>query len=233
MSAKLSALGASAPVLTPSLLARLYELNFDYLELALVEHRDARADGPHHLPRNVAQSLAECPIEARRALARTTFSLYALGFEDQHFWRKALHAGERPIEARYRRESPQTFRTSFCELALLHAWHVAVTQPVAARMVYGMPQDVVQRMERARLWQLKRIASDYPELLMPRWPTNPCFWPDMVRFARLGDQRRLSMTQQLGHQLIAAELLACEMPNSPVRQRQSNLLVQRLAARRR
>jgi hypothetical protein len=234
MSAKLLCpLGPAAPVLTPSLLARLYELNFDYLELAVAEYRDSQGEHPHHLPHQVAQCLAECSLEARQALARTAFSLYSLGFEDQHFWRKALHPSERSVQARYGRESCQSLRTAFCELALVHAWHVAVTQPVAARMVYGMPQDVVQCMERARLWQLKRIAADYPGLLTPRWPSNPCFWPDMLRFACAGDRRRLGTTQQLGHQLIAAELLACETPNSPARQRQSNLMVQRLAARRR
>ena len=235
MSAKLfHPTGTIPPVLTPSLLARLHDLNFDYLELAIAEHRDSQCPDPQRFPLKVAENLAGCSLEARQVLARTSYSLYSLGFEDQHFWRKALHPSERTLEVRYGREPVQTLRASFCELALIHAWHVAVTQPVAARMVYGMPQDVVQRMERVRLWQLKRIAAEYPGLLMPRWPTNPCFWPDLVRFARAGDQRRLATTQQLGHQLIAAELLACERPNSAARQRQRNLMVQqRLAGRRR
>ena len=56
------------------------------------------------------------------------------------------------------------------------------------------------------LWQLRRIAVDYAGLLMPRWPTNPCFWPDLVRFAAAVMPRRLATAQLLGSQLIAAEL---------------------------
>jgi hypothetical protein len=45
---------------------------------------------------------------------------------------------------------------------------------------------------------------------MPRWPTNPAFWPDLIRLAAANDTRRLGTARLLGTQLIAAELeLAC------------------------
>jgi hypothetical protein len=229
MSSKLDGLlGGAGPILTNDLLNRLQDLNLDFLELVIAERRGLGASGLRHLPDRVLDALAQCSPASRQALASATFSLYSLGFEDQDFWHSALRAGEQPIDERYGVLSSAVVQTAFCEVALLHAWHVAVAQPLAARVVYGMPNAIIERMALAQLWQLKRIAADYPGLLIPRWPANPCFWPDMIRFARAGDQRRLATVQQLGHQLIAVELQAHAAPNSAARQRHRNLLLQRL-----
>jgi hypothetical protein len=229
MSSNLDGLpGTSSPILTTDLLGRLCDLNLDYLELVIAERVGAGASGIPCLSERLLDELAECSLESRQALAAAAFSLYSLGFEDQQFWRTALHTGEQPIDARYRVLSSTVMRTAFCEIALVHAWHVAVMQPLAARVVYGMPTAIIDRMALVRLWQLKRIAADYPGLLMPRWPSNPCFWPDMIKFARAGDLRRLGTVQQLGHQLIAVELQAHAAPSSAARQRHRNLMLQRL-----
>ena len=95
---------------------------------------------------------------------------------------------------------------AFCELALLHAWHVATCSPLAARMVYAMPEATAHRLAATPLWQVRRIADNHGDLLAPRWPTNPAFWPDLLYFAATGDAQRLGIAQLLGHQLIAAEL---------------------------
>jgi hypothetical protein len=220
--------GAPAPVLTPQLLARLHTLNLDYLELLIAEHSYPRHGGMQYLPDRVLDLLVNTTAAARQALATTSYTLYSLGFEDQEFWCSALRADRQAVDVRYGALSTAVMQSSFCELALLHAWHVAVTQPIAARLLYGMQTAIIERIGRAQLWQLRRIAVDYPGLLMPRWPANPCFWPDMLRFAANGDARRLQTVQQLGHQLIAIDLQASEQENSPTRQRQQNLLKQRL-----
>lgn len=227
MSSKLDGLlGSECPILTNDLLGRLNDLNRDFLELVIAQRRGSGAI--RYLPDRVLDDLAACSPESRQALATAAFSLYSLGFEEQDFWRSALRAGEQPIDARYGVLSAAVVQTAFCEVALLHAWHVAVAQPFAARVVYGMSNAVIECMALAQLWQLKRIAADYPGLLMPRWPTNPCFWPDMIKFARAGDWRRLATAQQLGHQLIAVELQSHAAPRSAVRQRHRNLMLQRL-----
>ena len=220
--------GAVAPVLTAEMLARLHTLNLDYVELLITEHAYPNWSGLQFLPDRVLTALTKISSEARQELATTSFTLYSLGFEDHDFWRSALRADRQPLDARYGVLSSAVVQSSFCELALVHAWHVAVTQPLAARLLYGMQTAIIERIARAQLWQLRRIAVDYPGLLMPRWPSNPCFWPDMIKFATLGDGRRLQMAQQLGHQLIAIELQAGEAANSASQQRQRNLLQQRL-----
>src|SRR5690606_904440 len=110
-----------------------------------------------------------CTMEHRQFIATAAFSLYSLGFEDTGFWLSKLRTGPQSIESRYAVWSTPALESAFCEIALIHAWHVAVTQPVAARLLYGMPSAIVNCMSLVHLWQLKRIAADYPGLLMPRW----------------------------------------------------------------
>jgi hypothetical protein len=223
---------ASQPVLTRSLLARQYELNLDYLDLVVAEHSWNRSS-VRRLPDRVVDMLAGCSPEQRQRLASATYSLYSLGFEDQCFWQAALRSADASIEAKYGVLSSSVVEAAFCEVALMHAWHVSQTQPIAARVLYGMPAALVNRMNAVKLWQLKRIAADYPGLLIPRWPSNPYFWPDMIKFARSGDLGRLHAAQQLGRQLMAVELQESALPKSPLRLRQRNLLLQRLRSAKR
>jgi len=206
-----------APVLNPALLARIRQLNLDYLEL-LVAERDS-IDGStqlQHLPPSNRAALGALSPSALRALAAMPFSLYSLGFEDENFWNAVCEGATSSESAlavqRYARVGDASAQCSFCELALLHAWHVAAKNTMAARMIYAMPYATARRLVNTPLWQIRCIAGSYGELMMPRWPTNPAFWPDLIRFAASNDSRRLHTTRLLGTQLIAAELeVACEI----------------------
>jgi hypothetical protein len=149
--------------------------------------------------------------------------LYSLGFEDENFWASicasAIEDTPSSVMHRYARSPDVSTQRAFCELALLHAWHVAATNPMAARVIYAMPYTTAQRLAATPLWQITRIASAHAMLLMPRWPTNPAFWSDLIRFAAKKDARRLTTARLLGVQLIAAELeVACPLsrPRNPV-----------------
>jgi hypothetical protein len=214
--------GIVAPVLTAELIHRLRELNEDYLELLITADRSSNG-----LPERIQNELRKSTSDARQRIATAAFSLYSLGFEDQQFWRSALRPESRSLSERYVCASAVA-QSSFIELALFHAWHIAVSQPIAARVVYGMPAPIIESVSHAPLWQLRRIAIEYPGLLMPRWPLNPCFWPEIVRYAKAGDLRRLHTVQQLGHQLIAIDLQTSMDKRSAARERQHNLLRQRL-----
>jgi hypothetical protein len=199
--------GATAPVLSAPLLARIHELNLDYLDLLIAESAAPAADRQlRHLPEKLWSSFAALPASARALLARSPFTLYSLGFEDESFWMSACAATTTPIAQRYARPEADALEGSFRELALLNAWHVASSNRLAARVLLAMPEATAQRFSATPLWRIKRIACEHPALLMPRWPTNPCFWPDLLKFAAVNDTRRLAMVQLLGSQLIAAEL---------------------------
>lgn len=209
--------GATGPVLEPAMLACIHQLNFDYLELLVAEHATAQCAGQlQHLPPRQCSALAALPERALRLLAATPYTLYSLGFEDESFWESVRASTTEPPPAsvlqRYARATDSSVQYAFCEVGLLHAWHVAATNLLAARVVYAMPHATAQRLAAAPLWQIRCIASSHATLLMPRWPTNPAFWPDLIRFAAANDTRRLLTAQLLGSQLIAAELeLACAM----------------------
>lgn len=206
-----------APVLNPALLARIRQLNLDYLELLVAERNSTDSSTQlQHLPPRYHAPLAALSPRALRALAAMPFSLYSLGFEDENFWNAVCENATSSESAlavqRYARVGDASAQCSFCELALLHAWHVAAKNTMAARVVYAMPYATARRLVNTPLWQIRCIAGSYGELMMPRWPTNPAFWPDLIRFAASNDTRRLHTTRLLGTQLIAAELeVACEI----------------------
>lgn len=203
--------GTRAPVLSRALLERTHELNRDYVELMLAERSLPSAGiGSEALPVKILDALADLNSIARTALAACPFALYTLSFDDQRFWTATLSSGgahedDLSIEERYGPISPAPMRGAFCETAMMLAWHTAQAQRLAARFLFGMPDATVLMFVEAPLWQIRRVALDYPGLLAPRWPRNPAFWPDLIRFAETDDSR-LEAARLLGNQLIAAEL---------------------------
>lgn len=197
------------PVLSTTLLARVHELNRSYVDL-LVTQAGTRSVDPEGLPHKVLQALAQLPELARLKLAASPFALYTLGFEDQQFWRTVL--GEGGVADRddslpdYYSSLSVSPTIAFCEIALFFAWHTAVVNRVAARVLFGMPEVLTERIVHTPLWRLRRIAKEFPGLLLPRWPANPGFWPDLVRFAAASDWRRLETGLLLGNQLTAVDL---------------------------
>jgi hypothetical protein len=211
----------STPVLDAVLLARVAELNHDYLDLLARERVDcAVAAQLQHFPERVARELSTLAPAARSELAAAPFTLYSLALDDERFWRTACDGEAASLEQRYGQRGPAWLQGPFCEAALMQAWRVATLSPLAARLVYAMSEEAARRLAATPPWRLKRSVVEQPALLTPRWPTNAAFWPDLVRYAAASDSRRLRTTQLLGCCLLAAELeLPAErrrrMPASP------------------
>jgi len=218
--------GASAPVLSAAVLARIHELNLDYIELLAAEHYGGGAiDGQlQHLPCKLHATIASITPSGRMSLAALPYTLYSLGFEDEKLWRSlaepAALAASLSISERYAVPHSHSLQASLCEVALSYAWHVATASPLAARLIYAMPEAVTQRLTAAPPWYVRRLAVHHASLLLPRWPTNPGFWPDLVQFAAAGDQQRLATAKLLGSQLIAAELQGSVLQSPRLRARQ-------------
>ena len=204
--------GVSTPILSAAVLARIRELNLDYIELLAAERNAGGAsDGQlQHLPCKLHAAIAEMSAAARASLAALPYTLYSLGFEDEKLWRAlaqpAALSASMSMSERYAQPRDASLQASLCEVALLYAWHVTTSSPVAARLIYAMPETVAERLMAAPPWYIRRLSVHHASLLVPRWPTNPGFWPDLVRFAIAGDQQRLATAKVLGSQLIAAEL---------------------------
>ena len=218
--------GASAPVLSAAVLARIHELNLDYIELLAAEHNGGGAiDGQlQHLLCKLHATIVSLTLSTRMSLAALPYTLYSLGFEDEKLWRSlaepATLASSLSMSERYAQPHSHSLQASLCEVALLYAWHVATASPLAARLIYAMPEAITQRLTAAPPWYVRRLAVHHASLLMPRWPTNPGFWPDLVHFAAAGDQQRLATAKVLGSQLIAAELQGSALQSPRLRARQ-------------
>ena len=202
--------GAYAPVLRVDLLARVHSLNLDYLELLAAEHELAgRAAQLQYFPPKLHPTFAELSQSQRERIASTPYALYSLCFEDVRFWRAACAPAKASLDVRYAASSSAWLQGPFCEVALIYAWQVASSHPLAARLVYSMTADVREILIDTPLWQIKRIANDYPGLLIPRWSRNAAFWPDLLRIPKLAvDHGGLMASQLLGLQLITADLIA-------------------------
>lgn len=192
------------PVLRHDLLLQIHALNADYLELVALSTDSQNSQIRHFAPKMQA-ALALLAPEHRARIAATPYTLYSLRFEDSRFWRAACSCGALSVAEKYAL-SARALETVFSEAALLQAWHISLTNALAARVLYAMNDVVRGLLATTPLWRIRQIAIEHPNLLMPRWPTNPCFWPDIVAFARAGDWVRHATTQLLGTQLIAAEL---------------------------
>ena len=217
--------GVSTPILSAAVLARIHELNLDYMELLAAERNAVDAcDGQlQHLPSKLHAAIAEMSPAARASLAALPYTLYSLGFEDEKLWRAlaqpATLAAAMSMRERYTQPRDAPLQASLCEVALMYAWHVATSSPLAARLIYAMPEAVAERLMAAPPWYVRRLAVHHASLLLPRWPTNPGFWPDLVRFAVADDQQRLATAKVLGSQLIAAELQGSAVQSPRLRAR--------------
>ena len=198
--------GRCTPVLSRALLGHTLELNLDYVDLILAA--PSAGFQVEALPQKVLDALAATDAAARRALASCPYTLFSLAFDDTRFWNAALEGlpdESHELTERYGAVSASPMHSAFCEVALFFAWHVAQTHPVAARVLFAMPDAVAARLLDAPLWRIRRVAIDYPGLLTPRWTRNPVFWPDLIRLASSADAR-LEAAQLHGSQLIACEL---------------------------
>jgi hypothetical protein len=201
--------GCGAPVLRPDVLACIHSSNDDYLQLLAAESvAGARATQLQHFSPKLQRSIAELPKTARQALACVPYALYSLGFEDVRFWESACEPTAMALDARYAADISAGLQESFLEVAMIQAWQSAISHGLAARVMYSMSEPVRERLSATPLWKIKRVANDCAGLLMPRWPTNPSFWPDLIRFANERDAVRLRTAKLLGIQLTAGELIA-------------------------
>lgn len=196
-----------APVLRTELLVRIHALNLDYLDLLAAELvSNECAAQLQHFPPKLQASFAELSVADRNRIARAPYALYSLCFDDVRFWQRACEPVADSFHTRYASNTSSWLQATFCEIALIHAWQMAMIAPLAARVIHAMSEPVLRLLTGTPLWQVKRIANDYPGLLLPRWPSNRGFWPDLIVFSRADDAMRLATTHLLGLQLIAAEL---------------------------
>src|ERR1044071_5481187 len=211
---------SQTPVLTPPLLSRIQQLNLEYLQLVSAPTLNVCAHA-EAMPGAVRQALAGLPPSTLQLIAAAPYALFSLAFEDQDLWLATLSDADLDTCGLQVADSasaacPLRGHAAFCETVIFFAWHVAVANRLAARMALGMPAAVIERLQPTSFRKLQHVMRAAPWLLTPRWPSNPRFWPDLLKCAARGEPEAVKAAQLLGSQLIASDLRIAESPQPEV-----------------
>jgi len=209
-------------VLGQEILERLYEINRIYLDFLALRRLQGSASprsrlrlavhhpGPIAVQQRRRLTLSNLNPAARSLLARCPFALFTARFQDSAFWAGQARAeGVRDAAPRFiwGRE-PASEGSAFADLALFYAWHLAQSNALAARILFGMADRTLSAIRQLPLLHIQQLASEQPEVVTPRWPERSPLWRGLLNLAQLGDEDRLTDIRLLGVQMIASDLVA-------------------------
>jgi hypothetical protein len=147
--------------------------------------------------------------EARQRLAAAPYLLADAGFSDDSRWRR-LQAGS--VNDQQRELPASVFNaksaTTFTRRVLVFGWHLARSQPSAARLALGMTPSCLSLIAALRLQDLDRIGELHPGWVRPRWEAHPEIWRNMLLAALQGNAAALQQSKLRGIQLLGAVALA-------------------------
>lgn len=203
--------GALRPVQAgASVSDRVTHLNLDYLELLTAGGDVAELAQGAGLSVECLAELACAPHERLQELAGSAVSLFTASLHNVQLWKRLVSQagqGERYSGAQMAAAGPAPARANaFLQCVLFYAWHLAHVDRGSIRRCLGANDEVSDLLLGLELWQLQQFALRYPQLLVPRWIANACFWPDLVQYARSGERCRLDYARLLGTQLLAQDL---------------------------
>jgi hypothetical protein len=143
---------------------------------------------------------------ARHRAAACPYLLLDAGFADPARWRSARtpqQVADASLE-RYVCYFSLPAAAEVARLVFIFAWHLARSQPAAARLLLGMPAPSAALIGRYTLRQVQALAEAHPEWLRPRWPTRVQVWRELLAAAASGDSPALERARLRGVTLLAA-----------------------------
>jgi hypothetical protein len=184
----------------------LLELN--ELCLALLTEQAAVRGGP---PEGLLQELAglwrDLDGVARRRAAACPYLLLDAGFADPLRWRAAPAPQVGDAGAgRYACYFTVPAAAEVARQVFIYAWHLACSQPAAARLLLGMAAPSATLIGCHTLRQIQVLAESHPEWLRPRWPARVQVWRELLLAATAGDATGLEHARLRGLTLLAAEV---------------------------
>jgi hypothetical protein len=200
---------------------QLLQLNIDFLKLLTAANQpDAQTSvitrSQLGLPTLQATTLAACSDDAIKTVSGCGFSLFNFSFHLADMWERMAKTGTQQSSVqRYANDvngadgannAIEVAYAGFAECALFFAWHLAQQQPMAARIMLGMREETASTLAPLQLWQIRHIAQRSYQMLAPRWPQNPYFWVDLLRYASTGNEEHFRFARLMGTQLIAKDM---------------------------
>ena len=191
--------------LRPGTLDSLTELN--ELCLALLAEQSALRGGPAAGLLQPLAALWRLDAAARRRAAGCPYLLLDAGFADAVRWRtpaagpQIADTGLHPYACYFTVPAA----AEVARLVFIFAWHLARSQPVAARLLLAMSAPCVTLIGSYTLRQMQALAETHIGWLRPRWPRRVQVWRELLLAAAAGDPPALERARLRGVTLLAAE----------------------------
>ena len=90
-------------------------------------------------------------------------------------------------------------------LVMTHAWHLARSEPAAARLLLGLSEANLAIIGGCSLSRLTQLAENRTQWLRPRWESRPKVWGSLLRTAGTGGSGAVEQLRMRGLQLLAAD----------------------------
>jgi hypothetical protein len=213
----------SSPILTPQVLEPLYDINWDFLTmLTRLPRQWQAARVSSRLPCPAYVELVSMDPFRRREAARVPFTLYSARFLDDRYWQQVASSPTLPLTEYPGSDDTRQCLLEFARLALFFAWHLAVANPPAARLVMGMPGETVTVFREMSPTKVRQIAMDRAEVFVPRWADRTSFWNRLLRGP--GDKGSPALDAgMIGIQMIAGEMVASAALREAERRKQRRI----------
>ncbi len=175
--------------------------------LLLAEQPAGRGGAASALPQPLIELCRSLDGPARRRAAACPYLLLDAGFGDPARWRAAAGAPQVGDAApdRYHGGLTMPAALEVARLVFIYAWHLARSQPPAARLLLGMPPASVTLIGRLTLRQIQALAESHPGWLRPRWPARLQVWRELLSAAASAETLALERARLRGLTLLAAE----------------------------
>jgi hypothetical protein len=174
--------------------------------LALLREQCRVAPTPPSLLRDVANLMLSLDAQSLRCAAGSGVLLVDAQFADARLWSEAIVGAVNDRSPC----NPSPFFTvdgtvAVMRLVVTHAWHLARSEPAAARLLLGVSAANLAVIGGCSLSRLTHLAEARTEWLRPRWETRPRVWCNLLRTAGAGDSRAMERLRVRAVQLLAAD----------------------------
>lgn len=179
------------------LLVQIVELNVQVLEAV---RQCARQPAPPTPLRELATQWRELDDTHLQALARCPYLMLDAGFARSDLWDAGVRDSGPATHWLAATLAPELVRR-----AVVLGWHLARTNPFAARITLGMSPQCAQLISRTRLRDLELLMERRAQSSQLRWEDRPAVWRQLLQAATAGPDGVLESLQLRGVQLLAAD----------------------------
>jgi hypothetical protein len=122
-------------------------------------------------------------------------------------WASLLQSGVRDVPPAERISTDRpALASALIRRLLVLAWHLARSNPLAARITLGMSEACAVLIAGSRLETLEALADARPDWIRPLWEDRPELWQQLLTAALSDHDSRLRPLQLRGLQLLAGRL---------------------------